>query len=77
MTNLQYAVGEEVAVKQSPSKQIRGYPHVLEYRYPFHFSRMYVIENQFDAEAELLNDLRDYRSEIELSGWLDELFGEG
>lgn len=77
LTNLQYDADEDAAMKQSPGEQIWGYPHVLEYRYPFHFTRMYVIEKRFDSEAELLEDLRDYKGEIELSGWLDELFGDG
>lgn len=64
-------------MKQSPGKQIWGYPHVLEYRHPFHFNRMYVIEKSFESEAEMQDDLKNYKGEIELGGWLDELFGDG
>lgn len=77
MTNLQYNTDENASMKRSPGKQIWGYPHVLEYRHPFHFSRMYVIEKRFDSEAEMLDDLKNYKGEIELGGWLDELFGDG
>ena len=50
---------------------------MLEYRHPFHFSRMYVVEKWFESEKELLEDLKKYDGGIELRGWLDELFGDG
>ena len=51
--------------------------NVLEYHHPFHFNRMYVIEKRFDSKKEMLDDLESYDGSIELSGWLDELFGDG
>lgn len=45
--------------------------------YPFHFNRMYVIEKRFDSEKGMMDDLESYDGSIELSGWLDELFGDG
>ena len=77
MKNLKYDTDEDAAMIQSPGEQIWGYPHVLEYRHPFHFNRMYVIEKRFDSEKEMINDLESYDGGIELSGWLDELFGDG
>ena len=77
MRNLRYDTDEDAAMIQSPGEQIWGYPHVLEYRYPFHFSRMYVVEKWFESEKELLEDLESYDGGIELRGWLDELFGDG
>ena len=77
MTNLQYDTDKDASMKQSPGEQIWGYPHVLEYHHPFHFTRMYVIEKRFESEDELLDDLKNYKGEIELGSWLDELFGDG
>ena len=77
MKNLKYGTDEDAAMIQSPGEQIWGYPHVLEYRHPFHFSRMYVVERWFESEKELLEDLKNYDGGIELRGWLDELFGDG
>ena len=77
MKNLKYDTGEDTAMIQSLGEQIWGYPHVLEYRHPFHFSRMYVVEKWFESEKELLEDLKNYDGGIELRGWLDELFGDG
>ena len=77
MKNLKYDTDEDAAMIQSPGEQIWGYPHVLEYRHPFHFSRMYVTEKWFESENELLEDLKNYDGGIELRGWLDELFGDG
>ena len=77
MKNLKYDTDEDAAMIRSPGEQIWGYPHVLEYRHPFHFNRMYVIEKRFDSEKEMINDLESYDGGIELSGWLDELFGDG
>ena len=77
MKNLKYGTDENAAMSQSPSGQIWGYPHVLEYRHPFHFNRMYVIETRFDSEKEMMDDQESFDGSIELSGWLDELFGDG
>lgn len=77
MKNLKYDTDEDAAMILSPGEQIWGYPHVLEYRHPFHFSRMYVVEKWFESENELLEDLKNYDGSIELRGWLDELFGDG
>mgnify|MGYP004519299265 CR=1 FL=1 len=77
MTNLQYDTDENASMKQSPGEQIWGYPHILEYHHPFHFNRMYVIEKRFESEADLLNNLSNYKGNIELGGWLDELFADG
>ena len=77
MKNLKYGTDEDAAMIQSPGEQIWGYPHVLEYRHPFHFSRMYVVERWFESEKELLEDLKNYDGGIELRSWLDELFGDG
>lgn len=75
--NLQYDTDKDTSMKHSPGCQIWGYPHILEYRYPFHFSRMYVIEKVFDSEEDLLKDMDGYDGSIELKGWLDDLFGDG
>lgn len=64
-------------MKSSPGEQIWGYPHILEYRHPFHFSRMYVVEKKFDTEEDLLENLEHFDGSIELKGWLDDLFGDG
>lgn len=77
MTNLQYDTDEDAAMKQSPGEQIWGYPHILEYHHPFHFNRMYVIEKRFESESQLLDDLKHYNGDIQLAGWLDDLFGDG
>lgn len=77
MKNLQYATDKDASMKHSPGGQIWGYPHVLEYRYPFHFSRMYVIEKKFGTEDDLLEDMEHFDGSIELRGWLDDLFGDG
>ena len=77
MKNLKYDTDADAAMIQSPGEQIWGYPHVLEYRHPFHFNRMYVIEKQFDTGKEMMDDLESYDGGIELSDWLDELFGDG
>lgn len=78
MKNLKYdTTDENASMIQSPGEQIWGYPHVLEYRHPFHFNRMYVTEKWFESEKELQEDLKNYDGGIELRGWLDELFGDG
>ena len=77
MKNLQYDTDEDASMKDSPGEQIWGYPHILEYKHPFHFSRMYVIEKVFSAEENLLEDMERFDGGIELKGWLDDLFGDG
>ena len=77
MTNLQYDTNADAAMKQSPGEQIWGYPHILEYHHPFHFNRMYVIEKRFESESQLLDDLKHHNGDIQLAGWLDDLFGDG
>ena len=77
MKSLEYDTDPSGAMKHSPGEQIWGYPHVLEYRHPFHFNRMYVIEKQFKTEEQLLDDLKHYNGDIQLKEWLDDLFGDG
>lgn len=77
LTNLKYDTEQDASQADSPGKQIWGYPHILEYRHPFHFNRMYVIEKTFDNESDLLNDLQQYDGSIDLKGWLNDLFGDG
>lgn len=77
MTNLKYDKEENGEFAQSPGSQIWGYPHILEYRYPFHFNRMYVIEKRFDTEKELLDDMGQFDGDINLTGWLNDLYGDG
>lgn len=77
MKNLKYGTDENAAMIQSPGEQIWGYPHLLEYRHPFHFNRMYVIETRFNSEKEMMDDLESCDGSIELGGWLNELFGNG
>lgn len=75
--NLQYDTDKDTLMKSSPGEQIWGYPHILEYQHPFHFSRMYVVEKKFDTEEDLLENLEHFDGSIELKGWLDDLFGDG
>lgn len=77
MKSLQYDTNKDALMKSSPGEQIWGYPHILEYRHPFHFSRMYVVEKKFDTEEDLLENLEYFDGSIELKGWLDDLFGDG
>lgn len=77
MKNLEYDTDPDGSMKHSPGEQIWGYPHIIEYRHPFHFNRMYVIEKQFKTEEQLLDDLKHYNDDIQLKEWLDDLFGDG
>jgi len=61
----------------SPGEQLWGYPHILEYRQPYHFNRMYEVEKTYETEDSLLYDLAHYDGSIELTTWLDDLFGDG
>lgn len=61
----------------SYGEQIWGHPNIVEYRDPYHFNRMYVIEKRFDSEKELLEDMEQFHGEVELKGFLDDIFGNG
>lgn len=77
MTNLRIDTNEDASGSYSPGEQLWGYPHILEYRQPYHFSRMYEVEKTYETEDSLLYDLAHYDGSIELTTWLDDLFGDG
>lgn len=68
---------EDASASYSPGEQLWGYPHILEYRQPYHFNRMYEVEKTYETEDSLLYDLAHYDGSIELTTWLDDLFGDG
>ncbi len=61
----------------SYGEQIWGHPNIVEYRKPYHFNRMYVIEKHFESEKELLEDMEQFHGDVELKGFLDDIFGDG
>ena len=77
MTNLRIDTNEDASASYSPGEQLWGYPHILEYRQPYHFNRMYEVEKTYETEDSLLYDLAHYDGSIELTTWLDDLFGDG
>ena len=74
---LRIDTNEDASASYSPGEQLWGYPHILEYRQPYHFNRMYEVEKTYETEDSLLYDLAHYDGSIELTTWLDDLFGDG
>ena len=77
ITNMRYCIDPEEEKAESSGEQIWGHPNIVEYRKPYHFNRMYVIEKRFDSEKELLEDMEQFHGEVELQGFLDDIFGDG
>ena len=75
-TNLQFS--SELNPNMRPIKKMFwGFPHVIEYDDPVTFNQLYVIEKDFPSQFEAELDMRKFSSDVNLSGFLDDIFGDG
>lgn len=75
-TNLQFC--SEFDPNLRPIKKMFwGFPHVIECEDPVTFNQLYVIEKEFSSQFDAELDMRKFSSDVNLSGFLDDIFGDG
>lgn len=75
-TNLQFSSEFDPHLRPI-KKMFWGFPHVIEYDDPVTFNQLYVIEKEFSSQFDVEHDMRKFSSDVNLSGFLDDIFGDG
>ena len=75
-TNLQFS--SEFDPRMRPIKKMFwGFPHVIEYEDPITYNQLYVIEKDFSNQIDAEIDMLRFSSDVNLSSFLEDIFGDG
>lgn len=76
ITNLQFSSEFDPCMRPI-KKMFWGFPHIIEYVEPITFNQLYVTEKAFSSRFEAEQDMFKFKHDIDISGFLDDVFGDG